>query len=542
LSEELARKLKNIQGQIFSERDIWFAQAMDTAIISKDDTEIFKLIAEIKEYVETLSTNNKRDLSYINNLYVIANGYQSLSSHEIDQEKLIFNTLHYFREAIEVFEASGLINNCDELYYGVVSPVVCGIYTNYANKLKSLGRVVLAAHYYKKSITLNKNHHMTLGLYGENLSHYAYFLSDPGHRNHMNHNAYRLLKIASTTSDPNVYPEAKAHFQNITEHFEKLYHLSYLQRPLSPDMDKSKKCRKKIRINPSLARQQLQESMYVKWVLKTNLYLNPLNDLSKVGDKFAQDILHLPNMTFSAVDSDSDELLYPKYHTMFNQIKQDFITSRYYYYQGIKESRAVHFADKNTYLQGGYGRDLQYSIRLENVKSSLKLAYSTLDKVAFFINEYFDLGIKKKDVTFYSIWLTEKKGKSGYQYSRNLLDIENPFLTALYWIRKDFSEKSEYSSQPFSRVLSNIRQALEHKYIKIYHEHSYGYDEEYNPQSDIFLSINEADLKKYTLEMLRLSREAIIYLSLAVGIEESRDPQGTALPIKTLVYPDHYKR
>ena len=101
------------------------------------------------------------------------------------------------------------------------------------------------------------------------------------------------------------------------------------------------------------------------------------------------------------------------YHGMFNQLKQEYIFARYQHYSCIQVQKKVHFADKDTYLVD-FANFPQYSIRIENLKSAFKILFSLLDKIAFFINTYFNLGIKERDVSFHSIWLEEKKGNSRF--------------------------------------------------------------------------------------------------------------------------------
>ncbi|WP_428985652.1 LA2681 family HEPN domain-containing protein [Vagococcus lutrae] len=58
--------------------------------------------------------------------------------------------------------------------------------------------------------------------------------------------------------------------------------------------------------------------------------------------------------------------------------------------------------------------------------------YSLFDKTAFFLNEYFDLGIKERDITFRSICKSDKKGRCGYSYKNTLPYQKIHALKAIY--------------------------------------------------------------------------------------------------------------
>ena len=64
------------------------------------------------------------------------------------------------------------------------------------------------------------------------------------------------------------------------------------------------------------------------------------------------------------------------------------------------------------------------------------------DKIAFFLEHYFDLGIKERDINFRSIWRDSAGfGQKKYQYKNTLDPNQNFALSSLYWISKDFFEK-----------------------------------------------------------------------------------------------------
>lgn len=67
--------------------------------------------------------------------------------------------------------------------------------------------------------------------------------------------------------------------------------------------------------------------------------------------------------------------------------------------------QSIHFADKGTHLIN-FADYPQYGIRIEQIKSAFKILYELFDKIAYFLNSYFDLGIHERDVSFNHVWLT----------------------------------------------------------------------------------------------------------------------------------------
>src|SRR5690606_29904562 len=120
---------------------------------------------------------------------------------------------------------------------------------------------------------------------------------------------------------------------------------------------------------------------------------------------------------------------------------------------------------------------------IEQVKLAFRSAYSLFDKIAFFINEYWDLRVASEKVSFHSVW-TEKKGKKK-QLRHELLRNPNLCLRGLYWLSKEFSDKETDLAvslgsvmEPDADKLRTIRNHLEHKYLKV-HDDMWGFGREY---------------------------------------------------------------
>src|SRR5699024_8802532 len=149
------------------------------------------------------------------------------------------------------------------------------------------------------------------------------------------------------------------------------------------------------------------------------------------------DVLHLPSMIRPLKEK------LPVYSGLFNQIKQIYCSARYFIFDGIYNKK-IHFSDKEVYLVNMYDYPV-YSINIEKIKAGYRAIYSLLDTIAYFLNEYFDLGKNRNRVSFNNIWTF--KNNDG----NTILDLSpnNYLLQALYWIKKDIynETKSEYKGK-----------------------------------------------------------------------------------------------
>lgn len=125
----------------------------------------------------------------------------------------------------------------------------------------------------------------------------------------------------------------------------------------------------------------------------------------------------------------------------------------------------------------------------------------------------------------------------------NYVDLtQNTPLNAIYWIQKDFYEKFCKSPNPDAKYLRDLRHALEHKYVKIYSEVNLMQDNRYI--EDLAKYYSEQELRDHTISMLNIVREVIIYLVMAVGIEEKNKASNIKSPIgkiPIISYEDEWK-
>lgn len=497
----------------FSENSEKLAKEFDAAAISNDTELIMEIIEKALNVVKEETTASKSLI-----FYSIGTAYGDLQgiTASVD-DKFIGKQLYYFRKSIKLIED-------DELdkpeYLPYILAQKTALYTNYANVLDSCGRKIAAIEQLKKALLLRENFDMALGNLGRIYHHYGMLDYDEGHQDLFHYFACQTLHRAISGNDPNTHSRAKEYFKAILGKYPE----QYVDDVLKDDI-KFK----------DYSSSDLSEFAYREWCLQNALFLNTTNDLPITESAFATDALQLPDMITSIYDK-------PIFHGMFAQLKQEYIYARYLYYETINQENDVCFADKDTNVMA-YTDYTQYSIRIEKLKTSFKTLYGMFDKIAFFIEHYFDIGIKEIDINFKTIWKESAgRGKNQYSFKNVLKPQDNIALSALYWISKDFFERFEDPPNPELKRITDIRNALEHKYVKV----TWGLVDVLQEWEDgLALYVSENELYDITFELLKILREAIIYISLCVNIEEMpkrEDAKGKLiLPMSLMNFEDEWK-
>jgi LA2681-like HEPN len=133
-----------------------------------------------------------------------------------------------------------------------------------------------------------------------------------------------------------------------------------------------------------------------------------------------------------------------------------------------------------------------------------------------------ELGIPEKQVTFRTLWRTGDKGPIRSQFDVTGNSTGNWAFCALYWLAKDFFEKAnDEVAEPQARGLSDIRNHVEHKYLRVTVAES-----AIVPPDDLALMVSREQFERKAMHLLTLARSALIYLALGVGFEERRRERG----------------
>lgn len=262
-----------------------------------------------------------------------------------------------------------------------------------------------------------------------------------------------------------------------------------------------------------------QEKNYRDWSLSYNLFLNPLNDLGSI-DLARNDVLTFPSVIISSEKCKSATP--PEVYGIYNQLKQEFVSARYILYEALQESNdgGVHFSDKQVKLYDML--DYRHSgLWVEKLKMSFLSAYAIFDKIAYLINEYWEMNLPIRQVSFSSVWYENGNKKKGL--SPRLSELKNWPFRGLYWLSKDlfYKASNEQPMEPGARILYHVRNHITHKYLKV-HDHGL-YDTENLRNSvghELSYPISDFELKEQTMKLLKLVRSALIYVSLAAHQHE----------------------
>jgi tetratricopeptide (TPR) repeat protein len=415
---------------------------------------------------------------------------------EIDKEIL------YYRKALD------LIKDCDDDF------TTCQILTNLGNLFSHIGRVVEAQEYFNLCLNTNNKFGMAIGNRGFGLFHYARIVFDPVHQ--FIFLQYARKYLLESLNCPDVYLEAKQDFYSKAKHIETAYPIN--------DLNDFKT------YNNYYKGLKQEEIDYRTWCAEHRLFVNPLNDIF-TDSVVANDCLFTPSMVLSSKEK-------PIYQTIYNQIKQEYVSARFLFYESLF-SNNTHFSDKDVTLMDTLDYSA-YSLNVEKTKIAFRVCYSIFDKIAYCLNLYFKLeNNKSKKVTFRNIWYKNFYKDQGLNQS--LSQSENWALRGLYWLSKDLYEKDfDAVIEPQAKEIAKIRNYIEHKSFKVVESFNSNHTEEtetYEIDRDLFI--------EKTLKVIKLSRSALMYLAYVFYGEESnrekfRD-RATIMPVEFINLRDEYK-
>ncbi len=482
---------------VIDERVQRICKEFDDAFYSKDLERIksnFEVATKLLN--EQLDEISKCKLYY--SIGTACNDYIQVGDKKIsyeERENNLEQSFFYLRKAIDIIEENNIPNEISIM-----------VYTNLGNLFDEVNRRNEGIECYKKALKIYPNFAMANGNLGMAIFLYSRIIYDNSHQIILDHEAYKYLK-KSFEDKLNLLEYAKKDFSNYCLEIEKIYTKEFLNKDLTfedfPVLDE-------------------EERKYRQWCANNSLFLNPLNDILN-GNVVWNDILHLPNMIMSMKEEQK-----MRFFGLMNEIKQEYISSRYLFYEDIQPREKEHFSDKENHLVNAFDF-ATYSIYNYKMRMTFRSLYSILDKVSFFLNEYFKIGIKEYDINYKSIWYTSKKSKDKiiYEYKNPLEKFlnNNWGLYGIYWICKDFIEGKKTSTNPKITEISKIRNSLEHKYLKTILP--IGEEKILKVKQDKFddklaFYISTEELYDIVLFLLKTIRSLIINLICCINIEENK--------------------
>lgn len=466
------------------------------------------------------------------------------------------------------------------------------IETNLGNNLSSQGRVFCCIPLWDNALK-HKQNAVPIVSKATNELFLANQVYDPGHRNYHYFTAYQLINKGLDRLDQ-LYPEQKnaysagSYLLDFKAWFEDTYKLE--------DFDHYETFKER-----SESRKQ---SDYLKWCGENRLFINDLNDVC-MSEIVYKDIMGLPSFSQQINEALSmyEELMY---HGNFDELKNEYCYARYLIFSAENIPNGTeHFFNK-TYPHVEDMANTITNIKASQYKSAFRILYSLFDKIAYFISRFFALNEIDYDnrINFERLF-RKKNSEKKWQPHPKLKDSKNCFIHALFYILKDIRDVDDFSSvshclDPEAKAFSEIRNALEHRSLKIVDDFGYELaqsDAAYrllqleklnnelqnikvrldNLKREIRLSkknnnfllvtdlknkeeglsqdyqrieskitekkklsthsmlIKESEFKARLMTLMQLARNSIMYLSLAINLEEQSKPDDGALQFPVYV-------
>lgn len=416
----------------------------------------------------------------------ISGEHQSWSWESPELEKEIY-ALRCARKNIQSVE---FINDPSDLRFRIS--------TNLANALNHVGRVVEAVALWDEVLRDHPEYSMSVANRGHAFFWYAQYLYDPGHQGIFLNESYHQIKLALSLG-------VEAHAENdLRQWLSTLLKMndweSFDFQPQDESRGRSK-----------------AERAYRTWALDNGLFLNPLNDLWN-KDIAANDVLTFPSVIVRIEDRKTGNP--PEVYGIFNQLKQEYVSARYMLFEALADSsKGVHFSDKRVKLYDLLD-DRSYRLWIEKTKMAFLSAHAIFDKIAYLVNEYWQLSLGAREISLKRCWFL--KGKRT-ELALPFQASENWALRGLFWLSKDLAgEKGNAQPlQPDAWHISEIRNHIAHKYLKVF-DHVLVDTERWRKSSghEYEYPISDQELIDQTLRLLQLVRAALIYVTLAASHEE----------------------
>lgn len=370
----------------------------------------------------------------------------------------------------------------------------CQIRTNLANRLCGLSRPIAANEQYLRALAICPLFAKALLNLSHSIESVAMSLYDGGHQIVLMAHALTLLRAAL---DKKAFWESGDRELFVTQMEKRRDWISENLKNAGHDPT--------FDLNQFSLGETGEERTYRDWCLRERLFLTPLNDVF-TESVAARDVFHLPSHSY-------DIGMSARYADYFNLLKQEYISARYRLFVATND-KAPEFLMREAFMLDG-GEDLILGHSTEELRSAYRSAYSIFDKISHFMNEYFEIGIKPRKVQFRHIWFLDRND-SNSQLRPVFEERHHWPLRGLYYLSKDlYDDKLHEVAEPDAAKLNQIRNQLEHRFLSFQHflaETSRG----------TLWTVSIEDFQQKTVRLLRLAREALIYVSLAMHHEEQQ--------------------
>jgi hypothetical protein len=465
---------------------------IDCAGVVRDENLLDEGIYFTKNLFSRVTKENK---FYSNIAYNLANGLEE--KIKIKQHN---SNHHYWIGDKNTEESKRLYRNIlDQISTDDV--LVLPLLTNYANLLNGrLGRVLESLNYYDKALSINSKFSMALANKGYVQTLFASVLSGEA-SSIFTHEAYINIKHAlkiGLDEGPKIY------FNSIQEQIKNLF-------PEIENLGENIECK-----NILKDADDSFKSFYKVFCNENNLYLNPISNNHKC-EAALYDPLTIKRMMIKK--SEVDNKFY-KIVGNFNQIKQEFVLARYLAAQSFFQDIELNFVDDGVVILDTLDYSV-FNIYIEQAKTSFRISYSLLDKIAFVFNQYLNLGLKENAIYFYKL-----SPLFSDSIIKKLSPLQNPYISAILDLANDFNNG-------YYQKLAELRNAFEHRFKSI---HIYSIPRRVtNDDKNLDASemLTAVEFRKLLIDLLKIVKAAIFYLVLMIDWEERINESNN----KTILFP-----
>lgn len=493
--QEQISNFENAYSTVIDKAVIDLSQTFDTLFDEKKSDLILSTI----ENAKSMSSKDYNVPTKMQISYNIANGYHDLRTiNNIDNESYLEKEIYYLRNTLDIYESNFLDKNdsINDTETQVAEYIAMRSYTNLGNAFHTLHRYIAAIDCFQNALLINNGFAMASLNLSFLLFYYAPLQIKPYEQNYYHHACFYYYEQTKKCKNNLESQEYLDDLQNCISMFDTSYVEKYLSKPLNL---------------PLFNVQDPAELDYRNYLLTFRLFLAPCLDI--LSDScFAVDSINLP---FEKSPNDQEK----EFIGLFNQIKQEYNFARYLWYKVSMDDANEHYADKELDLIDT-GDFADYSLQESLIRTAFKTAYSLFDRIGFFINEYFQVGLTNTKVSFKNVWkkeLCDRNGQVYFTVPNPIINThsDNPLIQAMFWLQKDFFEDKKVNvTAPHAERIFQIRNDMEHNCLRTGMQI-------YNVNFTKYTS--DGKIEDSTYRLLRLARELIIYLCLAVGFDRKNN-------------------
>jgi tetratricopeptide (TPR) repeat protein len=211
----------------------------------------------------------------------------------------------------------------------------------------------------------------------------------------------------------------------------------------------------------------------------------------------------------------------PKMEHILNRVKSEFSLARLLFYQSLEAQKNEWEVYQDEVVFTELHDNEAIGIKPEMLRTSFRLCYGILDKIAEGVCELYDLTGKKENVSFPNFWRSKWE---------EINAIDNISLTALYSQAHDLND--DYGEW---NMFKDWRNSLEHEILVLTQNDPQIHDDPFNIYDEKrgIVKVGLQDFLNKTLHLLQFTRSAIFNFTFLVRNEgrKGENPGDLGLPI-----------